>query len=70
MNKRLDALFELAAGQQNAASTRLADNADIRAQTHDLPFVSAARMHFAQPYYVAHINFQRHRGVIIGQMVG
>ncbi len=68
MNKRLDALFELAARQQNAALTRLADDANIRAQAHDLPFVPAARMRFTQPYYVTHINFQRHSGVIIGEL--
>jgi len=68
-HERLDAFFKIAARQQNAMLARLAHDPNIRAQTHDLPFVSAARMRLAQTHYIAQANFQRHRAGIINESV-
>jgi hypothetical protein len=43
----LDALFKLAAREQDAALARLANDANVRAKSHYLPFVSTARMRLA-----------------------
>jgi hypothetical protein len=61
-DKRLDAFFKFAPRQEHAPLARLTHDADVRAQTHDLPFKSAAGVRFAQSHDVSHKNFERHDG--------
>lgn len=56
----LNAPGELAAGEQDATTARVALQANIGSQSHHVPVVAAARMWFAQPHHVAKSNFYRH----------
>ncbi len=68
MHKLLDALFKIAAGDENAPLAGLADHANVRADAHNLPFVSAARMRLAKPHHVAEMNIQHHDKIILGKV--
>jgi len=48
----LYAFFKFAARQQNAALTGIARHANVRAEPHDRPFVTAARMRFTQAHHI------------------
>ena len=56
---------ELAAGQEDAPPARLAEQADVRADTDDLPLIAAAWMGLAQLDDIARVEFfvDREHGV-------
>jgi hypothetical protein len=59
-NEFFDALFELAARQENTPATPQTPNANIRAQPDDAPFVAATGMLLPQPHNITHPSFHRH----------
>ena len=54
------ALLEGGAVEENAAAAGVALEADVGADAHDRPLVSAARMRLAHPNDVANCNLNRH----------
>jgi hypothetical protein len=54
------ALFKIVPREENSMVTGRADNADIRPEPHDFPFVPAAWMRFAQANDIVHVELERH----------
>ena len=56
----LDPFVERAAVEQDLAPADLAFEPDIGADTHHAPLVAAARVGFAQPHQVIHLDLFAH----------
>ncbi len=59
-NKGLDPFFKIAAWKENPVTARHADDADVRPEPNDLPFVPAAGVRFAQTNYIVEEKLERH----------
>lgn len=59
-DKGLEPPSELMTGKQDAATTRVALQADVGAQSHHVPVVAATRVRLAQSHYIAKSNFYGH----------
>jgi hypothetical protein len=43
---------------------RLANDANVRTQADDLPFIAATWMRLAEPHHIAHLNIHHHRAAL------
>jgi len=59
LDEFFDPARKIAAGQQHAPLARLADQANIRTDAHDLPLLATARMRLAHLNNVTHKNGRR-----------